>query len=59
MIYRTDDALFKYIATPQYGQEELYDLRRDPGETRNVVAERPELAGVLRAKVRAYRADTP
>jgi membrane-anchored protein YejM (alkaline phosphatase superfamily) len=29
---RTDDALFKYIATPQYGKEELYDLTHDLGE---------------------------
>ena len=26
------DALFKFIATPQYGTEELYDLTADRGE---------------------------
>jgi glucan phosphoethanolaminetransferase (alkaline phosphatase superfamily) len=54
-LYREDEALFKFIATPQYGKEELYDLRTDRGETRNVVAEQPALAALLREKVRAYR----
>jgi glucan phosphoethanolaminetransferase (alkaline phosphatase superfamily) len=56
VIYRNRQELFKYIATPEYGNEELYDLRDDRDEVRNLVAERPELAAVLREKVRAYRA---
>ena len=27
VLYRDGDSLFKFIATPQYGKEELYDLR--------------------------------
>ena len=57
VLYRNDKALFKFIATPQYGQEELYDLTLDHGETRNLVAEQPGLATLLRDKVRAYRED--
>ena len=59
VLYRDKDALFKFIATPQYGKEELYDLTRDRGEVRNLVAEQPALAALLRDKVRAYRTDEP
>jgi arylsulfatase A-like enzyme len=57
VLFRQDDALFKFIATPQYGEEELYDLRHDRGEVRNLVPEQPALTALLRDKVRAYRAD--
>jgi glucan phosphoethanolaminetransferase (alkaline phosphatase superfamily) len=56
VVYRNDRALFKFIATPQYGQEELYDLSRDHGEVRNLVEEQSALAAVLRDKLGAYRA---
>jgi arylsulfatase A-like enzyme len=59
VLYRHDRALFKFIATPQYGTEELYDLTTDRGELRNLATDRPELAALLREKVRAYRDDTP
>ena len=52
-------ALYKFIATPAYGTEELYELAADPGETRSVLAEHPGLALELRERVRAYRADEP
>jgi membrane-anchored protein YejM (alkaline phosphatase superfamily) len=57
VLYRDDKALFKFIATPQYGQEELYDLTRDRQEVKNLVTEQPALAALLRDKVRAYRED--
>jgi len=57
VLYRDDRALFKFIATPQYGTEELYDLTADHGEARNLVKEQPALAGLLREKARAYRED--
>jgi glucan phosphoethanolaminetransferase (alkaline phosphatase superfamily) len=57
VLYRDGASLFKFIATPQYGQEELYDLRRDAGETHNLVDRQPDLAALLRDKVRAYRGD--
>jgi hypothetical protein len=59
VVYRDDRALFKFIATPQYGTEELYDLTTDHGEVRNLVKEQPALAALLREKVRAYRDEGP
>lgn len=59
VLYRDEDALFKFIATPDYRTEELYDLRKDPREVRTLVTEQPALAALLREKVRAYRADEP
>lgn len=43
----------KYIYVPLTGQEQLFDLRRDPGETRNLVLERSD----LRATARRYLAE--
>jgi hypothetical protein len=59
VLHRNGERLFKFIATPQYGKEELYDLEADPGEVRNLVSEQPALAALLREKVRAYREDQP
>jgi arylsulfatase A-like enzyme len=59
VLYRNDRALFKFIATPQYGTEELYDLRLDRGEVRNVVKDKPAIAALLREKVRTYRDEGP
>ena len=56
VLYRDGAALYKFIATPEYGKEELYDLRRDGGELNNLVTDRPALAALLREKVREYRA---
>ena len=56
---RDDGSLFKFIATPQYGTEELYDLTTDHGEVRNLVKEQPALAALLREKVHAYRDEGP
>jgi arylsulfatase A-like enzyme len=55
VLYRDDNALFKFIATPQYGTEELYDLRKDRGESHNLSTEQPALTAMLRDKVGAYR----
>ena len=57
VLYRDGERLFKFIATPQYGKEELYDLRKDAHETHSIVVEQPELATLLRDKIRGYRAD--
>jgi len=57
VLYRDDRALFKFIATPQYGTEELYDLTTDHGEAHNLVKEQPAVAALLREKARAYRED--
>jgi choline-sulfatase len=46
---------WKYIAAPT---PELYDLARDPGETRNVVAEQPARAAELARQVDAIAGPT-
>jgi len=51
-LYRDNDALFKFIATPQYGQEELYDLRNDAREQHDLAKEKPALAARLREALR-------
>lgn len=43
---------YKYIEAPR---AELYDLREDPGETRNLFESRPELARRLEAELRELR----
>ena len=45
---------YKYILAPR---PELYDLRADPGETRNIVDDLPDLADDLRARIEALGAD--
>lgn len=47
----------KYIAAPR---PELYDVARDPAESRNLLAERPDAAGALAAQIeRISPADLP
>jgi hypothetical protein len=36
---------------------ELYDLEADPGETRNLVDERPEVAALLKARLWRWMAN--
>ena len=57
VLYRDHRALYKFIATPQYGTEELYDLTTDHGEVRNLAHDQPAIAALLREKARAYRED--
>jgi glucan phosphoethanolaminetransferase (alkaline phosphatase superfamily) len=57
VVHRDERALFKFIATPQYGTEELYDLRTDPGEARNLAKDLPAVTELLREKARLYRED--
>lgn len=49
---RTGDAKLILIPTAHGLTEELYDLEADPGETRNIIDERPELADRLRRLLR-------
>ena len=57
VVYRDHERLYTFIATPQYGTEEMFDLRTDPGEKHDLVMEQPALAAELRQKVREYRGE--
>ncbi|MCI0497215.1 MAG: sulfatase-like hydrolase/transferase [Thermoplasmata archaeon] len=46
---------WKYIWEPGSGEEELYDLREDPSEERDVAAERRDVAGVMRDALDLHR----
>jgi arylsulfatase A-like enzyme len=56
---------YKLVYVPDAGDRrfmkgselELYDLKEDPGETRNLVAQRPEIAGRLKRELRDWIAD--
>ncbi len=45
--------LKRHRAHPLETLEEIYDLERDPGEKTNIIARRPDLAGMFRREVRA------
>lgn len=47
---------YRYIEAPR---AELYDLRSDPGETRNLASEQPAVAAVLKEKLGALQARAP
>jgi hypothetical protein len=49
--------LYKFITTPQYGKEELYDLLRDRREVHNLVAEQPGVASMLRDRAQVCRGE--
>ena len=56
------DRTLQMIRTEQYkliwasdGRHELYDLQADPGERRNLITERPEIASRLMARLSAWR----
>jgi len=49
---------WKYIEAEAEGTRELFDLAVDPGETRNLVARRPELAQRLSDTIATWRAST-
>jgi arylsulfatase A-like enzyme len=55
LIHAGDWKLMEYL---EDGRLELYNLREDIGETRNLVTERPDKARELHARLRAWRAET-
>jgi len=46
--YAMRDARFRFIFNTRYGQEELYDLEKDPGEQANIASTRPVVAAYYR-----------
>jgi arylsulfatase A-like enzyme len=56
--YMTDRYKLKVdLADPANTVEELFDLQEDVGETRNLVADRPDVAKQLRTELDVWRAD--
>ena len=53
-LYALREGGYKYILAPR---PELYDLRADPGETNNLVADMPELAAEMRDVLESLGAD--
>ena len=51
VLYRDGNSLFKFITTPQYGKEELYDLRHDAHEQHDLVKDNPALDQRLRDRL--------
>jgi hypothetical protein len=51
------DIRHKYLREIETGVEELYALEDDPAESRNLVADRPQLAAHLREQLSALRAE--
>jgi arylsulfatase A-like enzyme len=49
-----NNALCRYCGVIHGGIEELYDLRKDPKETNNILSERPEIAFELKKKLEMY-----
>lgn len=49
---------YKLLDFYQQGRIELYDLVADPSETKNLIADKPELARQLLAKVNLWRKET-
>lgn len=46
--YTLRDVRFRFVFNSRYGQEELYDLRQDPGEQTDVARARPVVAAYYR-----------
>lgn len=49
------DERYKLIEFFEDGALELYDLKADPGETRDLASQRPDVAEKLRARLRTWR----
>jgi arylsulfatase A-like enzyme len=49
VIAYSDTAIYKYIYTAGYAQQELYEIMTDPEEKINLCGAKPEVVGRLRA----------
>jgi len=50
---------YKYVASPDDGQHELYDLDADPRELENLIEKRPDLAARFSAELEAWLSAHP
>jgi arylsulfatase A-like enzyme len=53
-VFGVRDGGFKYILNATLGRDELYDLKQDPDEKRNLAKDRPEQARALRRRLAAW-----
>jgi arylsulfatase A-like enzyme len=51
------DDRYKLITTDDGASHQLYDIPADPGEGRDLSAERPDLVATMRTELEAWRAD--
>jgi len=58
-VYALMDGTTKYLFNSRYGLEELYDLRSDPGEQRDVAAAQPLRASVYRQRMHRLLLELP
>jgi choline-sulfatase len=56
--YSYTEGSFKYIFQRLTGQEELYDLKNDPQEKKNLIMTRPVEAAYLRTRLVGWRTDS-
>jgi len=54
-LYSIRTPRWKLVDRPAVGRSQLFDLRRDPGETRDVAAERPTVVEKLLGELAAWR----
>jgi len=58
LILESSDTRYFPSYQTRAGDVELYDLRRDPKETRDIASEEPDLVSELRAKLDAFLSDS-
>jgi hypothetical protein len=58
-LYGCRSGVYKYIASPSFDEEELYDLSQDPEEKVNLALENPALAGDFRQRIQQHSFPKP
>jgi uncharacterized sulfatase len=57
--YFLREARWHYVWYPDVGDDQLFDLEVDAGETRNVIRDHPDVAKDLRERIERWRANPP
>ncbi len=57
--YAVVDRQWKLLTTTDAGRSELYDIAADPLETKDLAAEKPDVAKALIARIEAWKATLP
>jgi len=59
VVHRSDAGVYTYLTSTAGSDEELYDVTRDPAQTRDLSLMRPDLLVSLRRALRDYLAEEP